>query len=83
MTLAPKAGAAALLASTVGEDEAEVPEAELEGGVEELVLFEGSPIGIDVVVADAVAVVADSDGVDVVLVVLDVPKPNAETLPME
>lgn len=81
MTLVPKAGAAALLASTVGEDEAEVPEAELEGGVEELVLFEGRPIGICVVVADAVAVVAVSEGVDVVFVAL--PKSKTETLPME
>lgn len=65
-------GAAPLLVSTVEDEEAELPEAELEGVVTEVVLFERTPEELGVVVANEVVVaVTDSDGVDVVFVVLD------------
>lgn len=82
--LAPKAGAAALPLSTVGDAEAELPEAELEEGVTELVLFEGTLEELGSPVADAVVeAVADSDGVDVVFVILDEEEKIASTVPTE
>lgn len=85
MTLDPKAGAAALLLSTVVVAEAElpeVPEAELEGGVAEAVPFEGTFEGLAIAVAEVVEE-AVSDDVDVVFVVLDVSKSDASKVPTE
>lgn len=78
MRVVSKLGAAALGLSTVEVGEAELPEAELEGVATELatklVLFEGTPeelgaaVEYEVIVAEYVK---ESDGLDVVLVVLD------------
>lgn len=82
MTLDPKPGAAALLLSTVGVAEPELPEAELEGGVVEVVLFEGTFEGPAVAVAEVVEETV-ADDVDVVFVALDESKSDASKVPTE
>lgn len=78
----PRPNAAAPLLSTVADSEAELPEAELEDGVTELVPFDGTSEELAIAVAEEVeeAVV---DDVDVVFVVLEESKSDSSMVATE